>query len=77
MGVDLPEVMTELNQESGRPAFCQIFQNERSAPAQERDSKLNEFLENAQNRGKMKRDAKIQTSTNFTSISVSSRKGKV
>jgi hypothetical protein len=37
MGVELPEVMTELG-ETGKPAFCKIF-DEKS------DERVNEFLE--------------------------------
>lgn len=38
MGVELPEVMTELSEETGKPAFCKIF-DEKS------DDRVNEFLE--------------------------------
>uniref|UniRef100_A0A914HXM1 Potassium channel domain-containing protein n=1 Tax=Globodera rostochiensis TaxID=31243 RepID=A0A914HXM1_GLORO len=54
MGVELPEVMTELNEETGKPAFCRIF-DEKS------DQKVNQFLEQAQHQGKMRRNAHTQT----------------
>lgn len=38
MGVDLPEVLTELNEENGRPTFCKIF-DEKS------EERVNQFLQ--------------------------------
>ena len=38
MGVELPEIMTELSEETGKPAFCKIF-DEKSG------DRVNEFLE--------------------------------
>ncbi|KAL3074226.1 hypothetical protein niasHS_015056 [Heterodera schachtii] len=54
MGVELPEVMTELNEDTGKPAFCKIF-DEKS------DQKVDQFLEQAKQQGKMRRNAHTQT----------------
>lgn len=55
MGVELPEVTTELNEDTGKPAFCKIF-DEKS------DQKVDQFLEQAKQQGKMRRNAHTQTS---------------
>lgn len=55
MGVDLPEVMTELNEDTGKPTFCKIF-DEKSGIG------VDQFLEKAQHQGKMRRNAHTQTS---------------
>lgn len=38
MGVDLPEVLTELSEETGKPTFCKIFD-------EKCDERVNQFLE--------------------------------
>ncbi|KAL7070969.1 hypothetical protein ACQ4LE_009949, partial [Meloidogyne hapla] len=54
MGVDLPEIMTELNEETGKPTFCKIFD-------EKCDERVNQFLEKANHQSKIKKNIHTQT----------------
>uniref|UniRef100_A0A914MVW0 Potassium channel domain-containing protein n=1 Tax=Meloidogyne incognita TaxID=6306 RepID=A0A914MVW0_MELIC len=55
MGVDLPEVMTELNEETGKPTFCKIFDEKCNS------ERVNQFLEKANQQSKIKKNTHTQT----------------
>ncbi|CAK5096096.1 unnamed protein product [Meloidogyne enterolobii] len=55
MGVDLPEVMTELNEETGKPTFCKIFDEKCNS------DRVNQFLEKANQHSKIKKNIHTQT----------------